>query len=677
MPAKKKPHLRPVGAYPVKDHLKCPQITLLGISGDPELKVPDTDGARTRKESGIAFESDTVAAWLDTLAGAGWHVVNFEVGDDAPADVATISKLRGAGHTVLNITCSGERSTEARDRMYRATVAAMGRGVRLVIGARLVDDKRAGEPDALIREQPDGSRAKDWTYQGLDIKEHKEFEGTRKAREWMVSALSAPGLEHAEPTEATGTPQLVDSLQLAMYFRLLESHGRAGSPVGGIIGRSLTVVWRDLTEELYWTNSASALTAWDQTYDDFRAAQRHEEARLAGRSSDAPRSQPEWKAECKECPWRQVCREQLEEAGDITLLPDVTPRRAAVHRELGVSTVSELASLHRPTAALVDAGVDVAAALEAAAQSNGTVAVSALVPARQADLLAAHGLGTSDQLAALDERTARYSGTKVWHLGQVIDQARVHKAQRVHRARGVSHVEIPRAAIELDVDIEDDSGGICYLIGVRETVRTRGEVRTRYVPFVTWENTPEAEAKVFAEFWAYVMTMQEKARTGRHGTMRAYFYTEHESRYFRHLARSHAGVEGVPSVDDVEAFLTSDSWFDMQPVIGKQLMWPVEDRSLKSLAKYVKFFWRDETPGGANSVAWYREAVECAGSDPVRSEELRQRLLDYNEDDVDATWHLREWVSRLGEARRPGTKLPEVSELDRRWDKPRRRSSAA
>jgi predicted RecB family nuclease len=364
-----------------------------------------------------------------------------------------------------------------------------------------------------------------------------------------------------------------------------------------------------------------------------------------------------------------VCREELEEAGDITLLPDITPRVAFHHREVGVNTVTELARLHRPTAELVDAGVDTAAVLAAARSTGTAVPVAELARPRHSELRVAHGYLTSEDVSALDELTASYSTTKVRNLGRAIDQARVHRSQRVHRARGVAHVEIPRAAVELDVDIEDDSGGICYLIGVRETIRARGEVKTRYVPFVTWENTTEAEGQVFAQFWQYMMGWQEKARSGHLGGFRAYYYTEHESRYFRHLAKAHAGEPGVPTLDEVEEFLASDAWLDMHPIVGKQLVWPVENRTLKSLAKYVKFFWRDETPGGANSVAWYREAIESAESDPERAEELRQRLLEYNEDDVDATFALREWVSRLGEARRPGTKLPEVSELDKKYDR--------
>jgi predicted RecB family nuclease len=115
---------------------------------------------------------------------------------------------------------------------------------------------------------------------------------------------------------------------------------------------------------------------------------------------------------------------------------------------------------------------------------------------------------------------------------------------------------------------------------------------------------------------------------------------------------------------------------DIHRVVSKELVWPTEDLSLKSLAKYARFMWRDETPGGANSVAWYRQQLE-EGDSPL-GDELRQRLLDYNEDDVAATWELREFISRMGEARRPGLKLPSVESLDAKWGprRPARRRAA-
>ena len=54
------------------------------------------------------------------------------------------------------------------------------------------------------------------------------------------------------------------------------------------------------------------------------------------------------------------------------------------------------------------------------------------------------------------------------------------------------------------------------------------------------------------------------------------------------------------------------------------------DFSIKSLAKCCGFDWRDLDPSGASSIEWFDQWAKT--HDPA----LRQRLLDYNEDDCRA-----------------------------------------
>ena len=52
---------------------------------------------------------------------------------------------------------------------------------------------------------------------------------------------------------------------------------------------------------------------------------------------------------------------------------------------------------------------------------------------------------------------------------------------------------------------------------------------------------------------------------------------------------------------------------------------------------------RDPEASGENSMRWYRAAVGMDGGGPDAGQ--RQRLLEYNEDDVRATMTLRRWMS--------------------------------
>jgi predicted RecB family nuclease len=72
---------------------------------------------------------------------------------------------------------------------------------------------------------------------------------------------------------------------------------------------------------------------------------------------------------------------------------------------------------------------------------------------------------------------------------------------------------------------------------------------------------------------------------------------------------------------------------------------------LKAVAPVAGFAWRDPEPGGENSMAWYRAAVSGSGEAATDDARIhRQRILDYNEDDVRATYVLRQWMSQQPDA---------------------------
>jgi hypothetical protein len=70
--------------------------------------------------------------------------------------------------------------------------------------------------------------------------------------------------------------------------------------------------------------------------------------------------------------------------------------------------------------------------------------------------------------------------------------------------------------------------------------------------------------------------------------------------------------------------------------------WPTRNHSIKTLAKYLGFEWRDGHPSGAASVELFDRW--CRERDPA----LKQRLLQYNEDDCRATRVLLDGIRSLG-----------------------------
>jgi predicted RecB family nuclease len=84
-----------------------------------------------------------------------------------------------------------------------------------------------------------------------------------------------------------------------------------------------------------------------------------------------------------------------------------------------------------------------------------------------------------------------------------------------------------------------------------------------------------------------------------------------------------------------------DLYFD---VVLPATEWPTRDYSIKTLAKFLGFHWRDTHPSGAASIEWFHRWVESG--DPA----IRQRILDYNEDDCRATRVLLDGVRQFAVA---------------------------
>ena len=98
----------------------------------------------------------------------------------------------------------------------------------------------------------------------------------------------------------------------------------------------------------------------------------------------------------------------------------------------------------------------------------------------------------------------------------------------------------------------------------------------------------------------------------------------------------------VCTAEEIEALFnlerTIDLYFD---VVLKATEWPTRDYSIKSLAKYLGFIWRDTHPSGAASIEWFRRWMESG------DQKIKQRILDYNEDDCWATRVLLDGIRRF------------------------------
>ena len=543
---------------------------------------------------------------------------------------------------------------EARAAM---TAAALADGASPVVSARLPEDaagRRVGTPDLLVAAAAGGYRA-------IDVKSHQTLEvseGRATEFEALCAELDSLTLEAAvlDPDLAARRRE-DDVLQLAHYQRMLEAAGLAaeGPRHGGIIGTERRVVWYDLDKPAWRTPSSTGKTKLRTTMEryDFEFDFRLDILAVAARHRANPEVQPLVVpvrcAECPGCPWDAHCRSVLEAgAGDVSLLPRIGWTQWKVHRDHGVNDRAALAALDWRTARAVATGMDLTGlrAVAVGRPSDAPVLELANTWRRGRDLerLQEMEIATVGDLLALEEATAGYSGSELTSLPEQIDLARAALGgQRVYRRRGVAAVAVPRAAIEVDVDMENSEMGV-YLWGNLLTDRTRPDTpRSEYVPFVTWEQlTPDGEAENSLTFWQWLMAVRAGAHAGGL-TFRAYCYNASaENQYLRRLGLS-TGL-----ADPIANFIASDEWVDLLRVWDAQLI-TGGGSGLKTVAPRVGFHWEVEDAGGTESMVRYDAAA--AGD-----ESARRWLLDYNRGDVEATMALREWMT--------SSVVPAVEELE-------------
>lgn len=558
-----------------------------------------------------------------------------------------------------------DRSLESKTRREEQTLATMEnpKGFKVIWNARLPQDfnaHRTGEPDALVLLGKNKETGKNiWI--PVDVKDHKVLENESAPGLWEISTLDNPLYASRQSKElGKGNPQKVDALQLAHYHRMLEKLGYANDkPLGGIIGREGVILWHDLDKALYVGNNGKGRVSAMEYYDtEFNFRLDVAQNALEGVAITFP----EWKQECQSCQFRTTCHDELEfDLDHISLLAGMNSKISKGYYDNNLVSTKDLASLDYTTAKLISFGVDVQALLNETEDMKSSTLLSEFH--KDATTLLEHGFQTVKDLDKLCLLTAQLSGKEIKNLPDMIDIAKVKLRGKVHLARGINFVPLERAAIEEDIDIED-SDGIVYLIGVQTTERRIRDkelsVKATYHAFETWIHSDAGEARVFSEFWEHIVGQRHYAKSNKK-SYRAYHYSAHERTAFEKLAKKHAGKPGIPPVEEVMAFMDSNEFIDMAPIVKNNLIWPTENHTLKTIAKWARFSWRDKDPGGGNSLAWYHDAVNH--EEPEVREQNRSRIKDYNHDDVRAQIAIRNWFSNLGEAREPGLRMPKVENL--------------
>ncbi|MCA0296488.1 MAG: TM0106 family RecB-like putative nuclease [Actinobacteria bacterium] len=495
-------------------------------------------------------------------------------------------------------------TTEPSDVQETACLSALADGVDVVLGGLLPRDwdaHRAGRPDLLVRDPAGGY------FPGI-----VKYQRVVDPRKDDVAYFSSELADLPRREESTGWRyrwhwRWNNTVQLAHLWRLLAAtgHAAASGPWALIVGnddfagRGTRATWVDLSEAAVppppdqvaaaaRSDSAdpvppvSALARYDH---EFALRVRLAEAAGSAAPDDPPLLRPIVSYECGYCPWWSVCRPQLDD-DDLSLRINKSPLDAheiSVLRNAGVSTVRQLA------------GSD----------------LDRLLPGYLP--LVAHRSGAEDRLRLAQRRSQL-----------LLDGLELERTTS-------GPIALPAASLEIDIDIETSRDDRVYLWGFWVSDGNGGGSYQQFSSFTELDDGGEHELARQAMEWLRELVSGTDALV--------YHYSDYE---VVRLARLASGGD-----DDLDwgVDFARTNFVDLFGVV-RQHFFGTNGLGLKVVASAgAGFHWRDEDPGGLNSMRWFDEAVHAASE--ADREQARTRVLEYNEDDVKATWHLRRWLRGL------------------------------
>lgn len=293
------------------------------------------------------------------------------------------------------------------------------------------------------------------------------------------------------------------------------------------------------------------------------------------------KNEPALSGICKMCSWYNSCKNWCKTNDDPTLIFSLGRNlRDKLKSEAGISTVGDI----------------------------GTMDIPSLLNIKQRDKTFLKGVGEAT-------------------LIKIKNRAVILKENRAPVS--YEKFNFPEVKFELFFDIEDDpTQDFVYLHGLY--VREKG--KEYFKAFVAKTTEKVEEEKAWIDFWNYIRSLPKD-------NFAVYFYSQHEkSMYFR-LQKRYPNVISEAELSD---FFNGENVLDLYTdFVLKSTDWALGSYSIKEIATYLGFKWRDQTPSGALSIQWFDEYIKTGDLN------ILNRILEYNEDDCKATMILKDKLATM------------------------------
>ena len=192
---------------------------------------------------------------------------------------------------------------------------------------------------------------------------------------------------------------------------------------------------------------------------------------------------------------------------------------------------------------------------------------------------------------------------------------------------------IPTAPREIYFDIEaEPERNLDYLLGIL-IVDYQQETETFY-PLIA--ETPEQEATIWEQFLELVFLDPQAP---------IFHYSKYEAETIHRLA-------ALYGTSRKQEQLLLKRLVDLHDRVTRFLILPTENYSLKTIAQWLGFQWRENGVSGEQCVCWYDQWLK------TRDRALLDTIIRYNEDDCRATYELKCWLVNFLAFDDPKTERP-------------------
>lgn len=185
----------------------------------------------------------------------------------------------------------------------------------------------------------------------------------------------------------------------------------------------------------------------------------------------------------------------------------------------------------------------------------------------------------------------------------------------------------PEVSTEIFLDLEgtgEQKGeegliAIDYLIGVL----VRESEKEKYLPFIAKDL--DGEEQMFRDFMKWLADQSDYV---------IYHWHHYEKTHLRRLAERY----GIPSGMHDQLF---GRLRDLYKDAVSSFAFPTYGNGLKEIARYIGFSWRHDIDAMDSMVLFFKYV-----QDPENNRDKLKKVLDYNEDDCEATKTVKDWLER-------------------------------